>query len=268
MFKIGYRSIYNLNFRAAIFEAKRNGFSLVEVHLTSPQFLPNRYSKKQRQEIKKFAAKHGITIQIHASLEQSLIYIDLNLREGERKHLETMVRFGQEIGARCITLHPGKAAIYHDSDGKKLKDDEIHSKFYKNLFKESIKHIISIAPDDIFICIENTDNFTPEYRQVLSKYLPSGKVFLTWDIRKNYSYITNELIKEQWKFLLKNKDYVKNLHISGFNAAHGELKGWEDKIERFLKLFRDKDLPMIVEIMPLADAVRAKKVIKTISESF
>lgn len=266
MFKIGNRAIYQSSIRVAISEAKKNGFAVLEIHLTSPQFMPYGFSKKELLAIKNFSKKQGIILQTHAPLEQSLIFTGKELRQAAKDQIKTMIGFSQAIGARCLTLHPGKAAIYHTDDGKKLKDDELFPKFYSNLFEDSIKYITSIATKNFYVCIENTDNFTSGYQKVLNKYLSSGKVFLTWDIRKNYTYTTNELIEQQWKFVQKNKNYVKNIHISGFNNAHGGLKGWEDKLDRFFKLFGNEGLPMIIEIMPLQSALEAKKIINRLAE--
>ncbi len=261
MFNIGYRTIYQKSIRFAIKEAKQNGFKVIEIHLTSPQFLPAKYSSKELKSIKSLANKEGIILQVHAPLEQSLIFVNKGLRDGAKKQVEEMIKFSRGLGAKCLTLHPGKAAIYHTSDGKKIKDDDVYSEFYKKLFEDSIRHIISIVSKSFFVCIENTDNFTSQYQKVLDKYLPSGKLFLTWDIRKNYFYTTNKLIKEQWEFVKRNKDYVKNLHVSGFSTAHGEIKGWEDKLDKFIKLFSDRGMSLIIEIMPLKYAVEAKKII-------
>lgn len=260
MFNIGYRAIYQKNIRFAIKEAKKNGFKVIEIHLTSPQFIPSKYALKELSSIKSLAKKEHIILQVHAPLEHSLIFVNKELRHGAKKQVEEMIKFSRNLGAKCLTLHLGKAAIYHVVDGRKIKDDDVYSEFYKGLFEDSIRHIISIVPKDFFVCIENTDNFTPQYQEVLNKYLPSGKLFLTWDIRKNYSYINNKLIKEQWEFVQKNKEFVKNLHISGLGAAHGEIKGWEEKLDRLIELFSNKGLPLIIEIMPLKYALEAKKI--------
>jgi sugar phosphate isomerase/epimerase len=262
MLELGYRAINQPSLRAAITEAKRNGFRVLEIHLNAPQFLPGQYSLPQRLAAKAFAQKSGIILQTHASLEQSLIYVDPSLRKGARGHLEAMAKFSRDIGARCLTLHPGKAAVYHTSDSKKLKDDSLYAKFYQRLFEDSIRHLVSIARPGLNICVENTDNFTAEYQRVLAKYLPSGKVFLTWDIRKNYTYTTNELIEQQWKFVQKNRVYVRNLHVSGFGSAHAGLAEGEELLGRFLKLFHGRDLAVVIEILPLEDAVAAWKVIE------
>lgn len=268
MFNIGYRTIYQKNIRSAIKEAKANGFRVIEIHLTSPQFLPSQYSLKELESVKNLSERENIILQVHAPLEQSLIFVNKELRLGGKKQIEEMIRFGVNLGAKCLTLHPGKAAIYHNSDGQKIKDDDIYSEFYKRLFEDSIKHIISIAPKNFFVCIENADNFTLQYQKVLNKYLPNGRLFLTWDIRKNYSYTTNELIKEQWEFVQKNKNYVKNLHVSGFSTAHGEIKGWEEKLNRFISLFGNSGLSLIIEIMPLKYALEAKKIINSLLKKY
>lgn len=261
MFSIGCRAIYQKDIHSAIKEAKKNDFKVLEIHLTSPQFIPSKYTQRESKSIKSLAVREDIILQVHAPLEHSLIFVNKELRHAAKKQVEEMMEFGRNLGAKCLTLHPGKAAIYHTADGKKIRDDDVYVEFYKGLFEDSIKHIISIVPKDFFVCIENTDNFTPQYQEVLNKYLPSGKLFLTWDIRKNYSYTTSELIKKQWEFVQSNKEYVKNLHISGFDAAHGEIKVWEEKLNRFIGLFSGKHLPLIIEIMPLKHALEAKKII-------
>jgi len=267
MFKIGYRAIYQKNIYSAIQEAKRNNFDVLEIHLSSPQFLPLKYSVKELKSLKDLANKQNITLQVHAPLEQSLIFISEELRKGAKKQLEEMVQFSKLLGAKCLTLHIGKVATYHTTNGKALKDDDIYLNFYKKLFEDSIRHIISIALDNLFICIENTDNFTLQYRKVLDRYFSSGKLFLTWDIRKSYSYTTNELNKEQWEFVRKNKCYVRNLHISGFGTVHGEIKGWEEKLKKFIELFDNEKLSLIIEIMPIKYALEAKKAISRLIKS-
>lgn len=268
MFKIGYRAIYQKDICSAIEEAKRNGFEVLEIHLTSPQFMPVRYTQKQIKVIRDFTDKNDVILQIHAPLEQSLIFTNTDLRKGAKKQLEEIVRFSRSLGARCLTLHPGKAAVYHTSTGEKLKDDDLYAAFYAELFEDSLKHIVKISRSNLYICVENTDNFTSEYQKILDKYLPSGKIFITWDIRKNYTYTTNELIEEQWRFVQKNKNYVKNLHISGFEGAHGELGGWEDKLTCFFDLFSNQDLSMVVEIMPIESAKKAAEVVNKIVDNF
>lgn len=265
MFKIGIRAIYQPNIRAAISEAQKYGFAVLEIHLSSPQFMPYHYSKNELLAIKNFAKKQGIILQTHAPLEQSLIFTNPELRQAAKNQLKTMIKFSQGIGARCLTLHPGKAAIYHTVDGKKIKNDKMFPKLYSYLFEDSVKHIISIAPKNIFVCIENTDNFIVPYQKILNKYLATGKIFLTWDIRKNYTYTTNELIKEQWKFIKTNKGYVRNTHVSGFDTAHGNLANWGSKLGRFFKLFDGQELPMIIEMLPLRSIIKSKKIIERLA---
>ncbi len=262
MFNIGTRAIYQKNIRLAIEEAKGNDFKVLEIHLSAPQFSPSKYSTQELQLLNDFAKEKNIILQVHAPLELSLIFTSEELRKGAKKQIEEIALFCKSLGARCLTLHPGKSAIYNTVDGKKIKDDDIYADFYSNLFEDSIKHIISIvSPDDLFICIENTDNFL-RYQKVLDKYLPSGKIFLTWDIRKNYFYTTDELIEEQWKFVQKNKECVKNLHISGLDSSHGSLDNCEEKFNKFLELFSNNGLPIIIEILPIEQATQAKDFIR------
>ena len=260
MLQIGQRAIYQKDIKSAILETSKNGFEVLEIHLSSPQFMPENYSLKQINKIKKIAQENNVILQFHAPLEHSLIFTNQEMHSSALKRIDKMIAFSQKVKARCLTLHPGKVAMYNLADGTKLKDDDIYSEFYQKLFEDSVKHIVSVSPADLFVCIENTDNFTANYQNILEKYLKTKKIFLTWDIRKNYTYDTNELIKEQWRFVNKNKSCVKNLHVSGFDNAHSQLKGWEEKIIPFLKLFNNQTLPIIIEIMPLKQTIKAKNI--------
>lgn len=262
MYQFGYRAIYQSDVYSAIKEAKKFGFRILELHCNAPKFSPENFSKSDGQKIKLFAQKNNIILQTHAPMESSLIFSNSRLRESAKLCLKDLVAFSRDIGARCLTLHPGKAAMYHAGAGKNMKDDDIYPEYYSKLFEDSIKYIVTIAKKDIFVCIENTDNFTIEYMKVLNKYLPYGKIFLTLDIMKCYTYTDSRLIQRQWEFFTKNKKYVRNIHVSG--AMHGGLDVWDKKIEKFFRLFYNSNLPVIIEILPINDAVAAKKIIENV----
>jgi hypothetical protein len=242
-FKLGIRAIHQKNIKTAILEAKKNGFEVLEIHLSSPQFLPQNHTKVQLKDIRTFSAKSNVILQVHSEINSSLIEVDDIIRRAEKQRLERVVRFSRQLGARCLTLHPGKAPTYYLGNGGKVsQNDDIYSNLYNKLFEDSIKHIISIAPKDLFICIENTDNFTVGYRKVLSKYLKTNKIFLTWDILKNLNFKTGPQVwPKQWEFIQKNFKYVRNLHVSG--PEHGSLKGLEKNFIPFFELFKNKNLP-------------------------
>jgi sugar phosphate isomerase/epimerase len=260
-YQLGIRAVHQKDIKAGIIEAKRNKFDILEIHLSSPQFLPQGYTASQLNTIKDFAIKNGIILQTHSEIGQSLIQTDDILRKAEKQKLERMVRFSQGLGVRCLTLHPGKAPAYFTGPGKAIQNDNVYSKYYYNLFEDSLNHIISITSKDLSICIENTDNFNLGYQKVLATYLKSNQIFLTWDIMKSYSHGRVEKLREdQWKFLQKNIKYVRNIHISG--PSHAGLQGYEKNYTRFFKLFQGKNIPMVIEIVSLKEAIRAKKMIR------
>ncbi len=262
LFQLGIRAVHQKDIKTAILEAKKNGFEMLEIHLTSPQFLPQNYTVFQLGEIKYFAEKNGISLSTHAEIGQTLILSDALLREAVKKQLKNMVEFSRKIGAISLTLHPGKAPAYYSGPGKSIVNDDLYSKYYSSLFEDSVKHLVSVATKDLFICIENTDNFNVGYQKVLDKYLKTGKVFLTWDIMKGYSSYHPEvkLHDDSFNFLKRNIKYVKNLHISG--PSHGGIQGYEKEFITFFALFKNKDIPMIIEILSLEESVKAKNIIR------
>jgi sugar phosphate isomerase/epimerase len=262
LYKLGMRAVHQKDIKTAIIEAKKNGFDVLEIHLTSPQFLPQNYTNEQLSDLKALAIKNNIILQTHSEIGQSMLLADNTLRDAEKKKLKKMIDFSRKLGAVSLTLHPGKAPSYYSGPGKSTNNDNVYVKYYNMLFEDSIKHIVSIAPKDLFICIENTDNFKTDYQKILSAYLKTGKVFLTWDIMKSYSSFQPEkkLHEDRMMFLKKNIQYVRNFHISG--PSHGGLEGHEDAFITFFEMFKDKNVPMIIEILSLEEVTRAKKIIR------
>ena len=245
-----------------VLEAKKNNFEVLEIHFSSPQFLPQNYTKEQADEIKLFAKKNGVILSTHSEIGQSLIVTDNISREAEKKKLKRMVDFSRKIGAINLTLHPGKASAYYSGPGKSTSNEELYSEYYAGLFEDSIKHLVSIAKNDLCICIENTDKFSVTYQKILSKYLKTGKLFLTWDIMKSFSSHKPEmkLYEDRVRFLKGNLKYVRNLHISG--PSHGGLEGYEKDFASFFELFKGKNIPMIIEIIDLEEVLKARKIIR------
>jgi hypothetical protein len=259
-FKLGIRAIHQKNIKTAITQAKRNGFDILEIHLSSPQFQPQSYKQNQLSEIRDFAKKSGITLQTHSEIGQSLIQADEILRKAEKLKLRQIIQFSQKIGARCLTLHIGDAPGYNAGPGNHISNDALYSKFYSGLFEDSVKYIISIAPKDLFVCVEN-DSLLPIYQKILNKYLPTNKVFLTWDLMKSYTFEpTKKLRKDQFQFMVKNINYVRNVHISG--PGHAGLEGYENDLAPFIKLLQDKNIPVVFEVLSLPEAILAKKIVQ------
>jgi sugar phosphate isomerase/epimerase len=261
-YQLGMRAVHQKNLKTAILEAKKNGFEFLEIHFSSPQFLPQNYTGEQAREIKLFAEKQGIVLSTHSEIGQSLILTDSFSREAEKKKLKRMVDFSRKIGAVNLTLHPGKASAYYSGPGKSTSNEELYTKYYMEIFEDSIKHLVSIASKDLCICIENTDNFSLGYQKILSKYLKTGKLFLTWDIMKSFSSHKPEmkLYEDRVSFLKRNIKYVKNLHISG--PSHGGLHSHEKDFTVFFDLFKNKNIPMIIEIINLPEVIQAKNIIR------
>ena len=262
-YQLGIRAIHQKDIKTAILEAKKNGFGVLEIHLSSPQFLPQNYNSSKLEDVKLFATKNNMVLQTHSEIGQSLLQADNILRTAEKLRLERAVKFSKSIGAVSLTLHPGNVPGYFENPGKRIANDSLYTKYYNELFEDSLKHVISIASKDLFICIENTDNFTLGYMKILERYLKNKKVFLTCDIMKAFSYKPVQKLREdQWKFFKRNITYVKNIHLSG--PGHGSLEGCEKDFVKFFKLFQDKNIPMIIETLALKEAPNTRKIIQNL----
>jgi len=257
-YKIGLRAIYQKNIRTAIIEARQNGFEVLEIHLSAPQFQPEKYSHRELKSLALLAKKNNIILQVHASLESSLLFLNQFLRKATRSQILETIKFSRALRARCLTLHPGSVYGYHPANGVKIKNDDEFRKAYCRLFEDGLKLVSSAKVGNLIVCIENTDNFNADYRKILEKYLKQGKLFLTLDIRKLFSF-NNIPQKEQNNFVQKNKSYVKNIHISSPGSAHGIIEKNERELLKYLEIFKNKDLPLIFEVLPLKATLESKK---------
>lgn len=50
MYQIGCRGIYQTNIYNAIWEAKKFGFEVLELHCNAPKFSPENFSKNERKK--------------------------------------------------------------------------------------------------------------------------------------------------------------------------------------------------------------------------
>ncbi len=247
------RAVHQRDLYTAILEAKKNGFDVLEIHLSAPQFLPENYKLSELKKLRRFSEEHNITLQTHSEIGQSLIQADSISRKAEKEKLRLTVKFSKHIGARNLTLHVGKAPQYHLGPGKEIRNELLYEKYYCSLFEDSIKYITSIASRELNICIEN-DNLLPGFQKILDKYLKLGKVFLTYDFIK--------ASKEQAKFFGRNIRHIRNVHVSGIR--HGTLKGLEKNVEKFLKPLDNLNLPVIIEIVSTKEAILGKSIIQSI----
>ncbi len=258
-YRFGIRGVYQKSVKAAIIEAKKNGFEVLEIHLSSPQFHPQCYTQQQLTDIKYFAIKSGVILQTHSEIGQSLIQSDKGLRLAEQRRTKQYMQFSRQIGARCMTLHVGTAPQYH-AGSEIFRNDALFPRYYTELFEESVQYLVSIAPRDVMVCIEN-DNFTEGYRKVLEKYLKTGKVFLTWDFMKNFQFAPQKILKSKlFEFMKRNLRYVQNAHISG--PKHAGISGYEKDFLPFLQLVENANTPIILEILSLKEAIEAKEIIQ------
>ncbi len=261
-FLLGMRAVHQKNIQAAVSEAKHNGFNALEIHLSSPQFLPQNYPATLLKEIKNFAIEQNIILQIHAEIGQSLILADSIIRRAEKQRLKRLVEFGLALGARCLTLHPGAAPGYL-SNHRVISNDQVYPKYYQGLFKDSLAYLASLKKENFYICVENTDNFNTGYQKILQGYLRARKLFLAWDIMKSFNFKPKpQLKKDQWLFLNRNLRYVKNIHISG--PWHSGIKGLEKSYKNFFELLKLSNSPVIIETLLLKDVLETKKIIRNL----
>ena len=70
------------------------------------------------------------------------------------------------------------------------------------------------------------------------------------------------LIGNTVKFLKQNLASVRNIHLSG--PAHGSLQDHGKDAIQFLKLLQGKNIPIIVEIIDLKEAIKTKNIIQNL----
>jgi len=266
--RLGYHVVYDVDIYDAIDFASKHRFGYVVPDLMIPRFFPECFSQSERRSIREVAAAKGVSISFHGPSD----YLNLGTLYPEVKRavldrMKLCIDFARDVGAERFTIHadPPFDFVYAGRKGTYLKD---HWTIYKDSLKQGLRELVDHARGEIHICVEN-DRLSRMAMEVLEELLPTGRLFLTWDIPKGYT-ITGEPIVDVENFFLRHLEKVKECHLHDQRLgkhSHDILGVGKIDFARYLKTLVPRNVYFTLEIRPRNNALKSLKILRDMLEN-
>ena len=263
--RFGYHVVYDIDIYNAINFASRNGFGYIVPDLMVPRFFPERFSQSERRRIREVATSRNVSISFHGPSDYlNLGTLYLEVRKAVLNRMKLCLDFARDVGAERLTIHidPPFDFVFAGKKGTYLKD---HWTIYKNTVKQSLLELTEHSRGDILVCVEN-DRLNKMAMEVLEELLPTGKLFLTWDIPKSHT-ITGKPIVEVEDFFMQHLKKVKECHLHDQKPgkySHDILGVGKIDFSPYLKMLAPQDVHFTLEIRPRENALKGLKILKEI----
>lgn len=260
--RTGYQALFQERdlFEAVDF-AFANGFRAVEVNLTSPSFYPKRYSTKERHRVKEYSEEKEMPLLIHAPEGLNFLNPQELVREASLKRMEELIRFCHEIGTKRLTFHLGYCEPL-SVGGRLVRLYELYPELYRKIAEEVLTRLTDISKDKVALCLENCGGFRyGVVKKVLRRLLPSGALWLTWDIGHT-NRLKGEDREEEEDFFSEFLDRIGNCHLhdnSGKWDEHNIIGKGNIDFSKYLDILVDADTYFILEVRPRERALLCLK---------
>jgi sugar phosphate isomerase/epimerase len=259
----GYHVVFDKDIYDAIDFASKNGFGYIVPDLMVPRFFPERFSPSERQHIGEAAESKEVSISFHGPSD----YLSLGTLYPEVRHavldrMKLCIDFAHDVKAERFTIHvePQFDFVFAGREGTFLKDHWTH---YKDAMKQSLIELAEYIGKDVLLCVEN-NRLGKMVIEVLEDLLPTGNLFLAWDIPKSNN-ANSEPIVEVENFFMHHLEKVKECHLHDQkpgNYSHDMLGAGRIDFSRYLKLLLPQDIHFTLEIRPREDALKSLKALK------
>lgn len=256
--RFGYHVVYDVDIYNAINFASKHGFGYIVPDFMVPRFFPERFSRSERRHIREVAASRSVSISFHGPSD----YLNLGtlypeVRKAVLNRMKLCLDFARDVGAERLTIHvdPPFDFVFAGRKGTYLKD---HWTIYKDALKQGLLELTEQSRGDILVCVEN-DRLSRMAMEVLEELLPTGKLFLTWDIPKSHT-ITGEPIVEVENFLMRHLKKVKECHLHDQKPgkySHDILGVGKIDFSHYLKILTPQDVYFTLEIRPRENALKS-----------
>jgi len=261
--RFGYHVVYDVDIYDAIDFASRHGFGYIVPDLMIPRFFPECFSQQERRRIREFAESKNVSISFHGPsnyLNIGSLYPEV--RKAVLDRMKLSLDYARDCGAERFTIHidPPFDFVFAGRKGTYLQD---HWTIYKDVLTQSLLELAEYSRGDIFVCVEN-DRLSRMAMEVLEELLPTGKLFLTWDISKSHT-ITGDPLVEVENFLMHHLEKVKECHLHGQKPGkHSHDIVGVGKIDfcHYLKKLVPRDVYFTLEIRPRENALKSLKILK------
>jgi len=218
------------------------GCSFLELNMNLPQYQLNLLEPAVLADISR---KYGITYTIH--LDENLNVADFN-PEVAGAWLNTVlytIEFARSMHIPLLNMHLAYG-VYFTLPGRKVFLFERYRDLYlerMRLFRDICER--AICENDIIICIENTNGYTPLQIEVLDLLLQSPVFGLTLDVGHDYCSGHMDL-----EVILARKNCLRHIHLH--DAArktqdHLTLGTGELNLDQYMLLAKQLQCTVVLE---------------------
>ena len=234
----------------ALLLAKKDGFDAIGIVMSEPLDF---YRTKKEQII-----NSSLKLCIHSNLtDTNIASINEGIRNESIKQAKDSITLASELGAKVVTIHPGK-----------FRNTHYIQEAYFNL-DNSINELISFADErGITLCLENMEPGNKDLcvtltqiEKVLDRH---SKLMLTLDLAHVGMVVENEI--DMIHYYEKLKSRIKHFHISGLKPkmSHVEvsLKDSDIDFRNILNLIKNFDGIVRIENREREKNIESLKFIK------
>ncbi len=170
--------------------------------------------------------------------------------------------FARDVEAERFTIHvnPPLDFVFAGREGTYLKD---HWVLYKSALKQSLLELADCTRGEVTICVEN-DRFGDMAMEVLEELLPTGRLFLTWDIPKSHTDEGKPLTQVE-NFLIRHVERIRECHLHDRELgkhSHNILGVGRIDFPRYLRMLVPQEVHFTLEIRPREDALKSLKILE------
>jgi sugar phosphate isomerase/epimerase len=261
--RFGYHVVYDADILNAIDYASCHGFGYIVPDLMIPRFFPERFDQSERRRIQQAAEAQNVAIAFHAPSDYlNLGTIYPKVRTAVINRMKRCLDFARDVDAERFTIHiaPPFDFALAGRKGTYLKD---HWALYKSVLKQSLLELVDYSSGDVTICVEN-DRLSDMAMEVLKELLPTGNLFLTWDLPKSHTD-TGKPITPIENFLLHYIESIRECHLHDQKPgkhSHDLLGVGSIKFPRYLRLLVPLEVHFTLEIRPRERALQSLKILK------
>jgi len=261
--RFGYHVIYDVDILDAIDFSSKYGFGYIVPDLMIPRFFPERFSQSERRHIQKVAASRNVSISFHAPSD----YLNLGtlypeVRRAILNRMKLSLDLARDVKAERFTIHidPPFDFVFAGRKGTYLKD---HWALYKNALKQSLLELAEYSRGAVTVCVEN-DRLSDMAMEVLEELLPTGKLFLTWDIPKSHTD-KGKPVTQIENFLMRHIERIRECHLHDQKPgkhSHDILGVGRIDFPHYLRMLVPQKVHFTLEIRPRENALKSLKILK------
>lgn len=236
------------------------GFGVLEINLGNIRFGEQLRHIRERQEVRKSAARLGVKLAIHALEGPSFFIPSRRVRRCAVAELKQTLNWAEEIGARNVVMHLGFDMHYGMGTGGNRYTHEEFPDYYDDALFEALGELKDFARGKARLCIENVGGFRfAPTKRVLPKLL-GGSLGLCFDIG-HIAILPDERKEEEFEFFQRYKQQIFHSHIHhnhGTKDEHLPLGAGSTDVRRYLRLLVNSNALLVMETRPKEAAVAAR----------